>query len=280
MQTVYTREIQVTTDTKPILNVATTETITAYDYYDVFENVSATDEEDGDLYGEIKADKQVVNTKIPGIYTINYSVTDSDRHTVKVQKKLTVLPIKGSGLKQLSAKTNTIKLNWEKRPGVTGYEVLLYDQAGKYIKTVKTTTNSYTASKLKAMTFYSFKVRSYKVSQKKTLRGKLSSKVKMTTAPSAQNMTYLKQGTDLSFSMKWTKMTAVSGYRMQYSTSNKFTTATTKTKVFYGTANNPQSIYKVKKGQTYYVRVQAYKTYKEKNYYGTWSKTKSVKIPK
>lgn len=66
------------------------------------------------------------------------------------------------------------------------------------------------------------------------------------------------------------------GYQIQYATLKKFTKKTTKT---VKVKKNVKTITKLKR-KTYYIRVRAYKTVKEKTYYSKWSSVKKVGIKK
>ncbi len=80
-----------------------------------------------------------------------------------------------------------------------------------------------------------------------------------------------------SFKITWKKVSSVSGYQVQYSTSKKFTKKTTSSKYYKGNKKFTKTISKLKSKKTYYVRVRAYKTVNGKKVYGSWSKVKSVK---
>ena len=85
------------------------------------------------------------------------------------------------------------------------------------------------------------------------------------------------------FKITWKKVSGVTGYQIQYSTSKKFTKKTTKSvTVSSNKAKSPsKTIKKLKSKKTYYVRIRTYKTVKlnGKNVkvYSSWSKAKSVK---
>ncbi|MGN1328261.1 MAG: fibronectin type III domain-containing protein [Eubacterium sp.] len=104
----------------------------------------------------------------------------------------------------------------------------------------------------------------------------VSTKVKK---PSISKTTKAKK----SFKATWKKVSAVSGYEVQYSTSKKFTAKTTKTKTVKGNKSKTPSvtIKNLKSNKTYYVRIRTYKTTKVNGktikVYSSWSKTKSVK---
>ena len=77
--------------------------------------------------------------------------------------------------------------------------------------------------------------------------------------------------------VKWKKISSVKGYRIQYSTSKKFTSKTTKSKY---TTKTSIKIKKLKSKKTYYFRVKAYKknAANKKVYSKSWSKVKHKKI--
>ncbi|MBR5451989.1 MAG: hypothetical protein IKV36_03225, partial [Clostridia bacterium] len=67
------------------------------------------------------------------------------------------------------------------------------------------------------------------------------------------------------------------GYEVQYSTSSKFTTKTTKTKTITKNTTTKTTITKLTAKKTYYVRVRTYKTVNGKKYYSAWSAAKKAK---
>lgn len=86
------------------------------------------------------------------------------------------------------------------------------------------------------------------------------------------------------FQITWQKVSKVTGYQVQYSTSKKFTKKTTKQKTYQGNKKFTKKVSKLKAKKTYYVRVRTYMTKKinGKNVklYSGWSKAKSVKTKK
>ena len=83
-----------------------------------------------------------------------------------------------------------------------------------------------------------------------------------------------------SFKITWKKVSGVSGYQVQYSTSKKFTKKTTKTITCKGNKKFTKTIKKLKGKKKYYVRVRTYKTVKVNGksvrIYSGWSKVKTV----
>ena len=86
------------------------------------------------------------------------------------------------------------------------------------------------------------------------------------------------------FTATWKKQSYVTGYQLQYSTSSKFTTKTTKTVKLTRNTTVSKSITKLSAAKRYYVRIRSYKTTKisGKTYtvYSVWSKAKYVTTKK
>lgn len=75
----------------------------------------------------------------------------------------------------------------------------------------------------------------------------------------------------------WKKVSGVSGYEIQYSTSKNFKKKA-HIKKLKKASTTKVTIKKLKKKKKYYVRVRAYKTVKGKKYVSKWSKKKTIKI--
>lgn len=99
--------------------------------------------------------------------------------------------------------------------------------------------------------------------------GKTSSKAPKLKKPAISKLTKGKKQIKVS----WKKVSGVTGYQIQYSTSKKFTKKTTKTVKVKGYKKTSATVKKLKSKKTYYVRIR---TYKGKSY-SSWSKVKSVK---
>lgn len=214
----------------------------------------------------------------PGIGTV--VVTGIGNYEGKIEKQFTivvVLPKQVKGLKVISVSTSVIKLSWSKVSGATGYQI--YDAyAKKVVKQV--TTNSATVTGLKAGTRHNYKVRAYKVINKKMYNGYYSTYVKTATKPSAPIISSAKAGKKL-VRLKWKKVTYASGYQIAYSTSSKFGKSTTKY-VNVSAKTLKKTVKSLKKEKKYYIKVRAYRSYtstsgKSTKMYGAYSKVKKVK---
>ena len=78
--------------------------------------------------------------------------------------------------------------------------------------------------------------------------------------------------------MNWKEISTSTGYQIQYSTSSKFTSSTTKNVTITNKNTVSKTINSLKKGEKYYVRLKAYKTLSGTKYYGSWSSVKSITI--
>ena len=76
----------------------------------------------------------------------------------------------------------------------------------------------------------------------------------------------------------WKKTTDASGYIVEYSTSKKFTSKTTKKVTIKNGKTVKATLKKLKSGKKYYVRVKAYRTEGKKTVYGSYSTVKTVKV--
>ncbi|MDD6620271.1 MAG: leucine-rich repeat domain-containing protein [Eubacteriales bacterium] len=86
------------------------------------------------------------------------------------------------------------------------------------------------------------------------------------------------------FTVTYTKVSGVTGYEVQYSTSKKFTKKTSKKITYKGNKKFTKTVSKLKGGKKYYVRVRTYKTVKVNGksvkLYSSWSSAKTVTTKK
>ena len=90
-------------------------------------------------------------------------------------------------------------------------------------------------------------------------------------------VTYAKNKKGKKISLKWAKISKVTGYNVRYATTKK---KLKKAKVKNIKTNTPKYTIKKLKKKKYYVQVRAYRTVNGKKIYGDWSKVKSVKVKK
>lgn len=177
-----------------------------------------------------------------------------------------------------AARTATAeKVKWKAIPKAEGYLVQITNAKGiwstyKYVK-----SNSYTFTNLAFGTNYKFRVRVYSTVNGKKYFGAWSNTLSSPTLPKATGLTSVASAKK-AFNAKWTKVTGVTGYQIQYATNNKFTGAGVK--AIKGASKVKLSVTGLKGGAKYIVKVRTFKTIGGKNYYSTWSGAKSVKTKK
>lgn len=95
------------------------------------------------------------------------------------------------------------------------------------------------------------------------------------TAPGKVSTPALKSKNSGQITVSFKKVSNAKGYEIKYSTSDKFTTATTKTTTLTGTA---KTLTKLTPGKTYYVKVRAYVLDGTKKVYGNYSSVKNITL--
>lgn len=180
------------------------------------------------------------------------------------------VPAKASKLKVKARYATAITLKWSKGSGYAdGYKVQRLSQKGKVQKTVYTAKTTYKFKKLKGGTVYQYRVTPYV----KTASGKLYGKaitLKTVTKPAKVTIKSLKTG-GRKLKITW-KAATCTKYQVYVATNKKFTKGVKKYTV--SSKYKVKTLKKLKKGQMYYVKVRAVKTYNGKTYYGSWSSVK------
>lgn len=115
-----TKKVRVVDSTAPIISGVADKTITINSIFDSRVGITAKDNADGDLTRSIKVSGSV-NTKVKGVYTLTYTVSDKSGNEGIATRKITVAPadnvkpvISGS-----SNKTVTLNTSFDPKAGVT-----------------------------------------------------------------------------------------------------------------------------------------------------------------
>lgn len=96
--------------------------------------------------------------------------------------------------------------------------------------------------------------------------------------PAKPTINSVKNSSSKKMTVKWKKVSGITGYELQYSTDKNFKKSVTKKTI--SSSKTSASYSKLKKGKTYYVRMRTYVKADGKTKYSEWSATKSVKIKK
>jgi len=98
---------------------------------------------------------------------------------------------------------------------------------------------------------------------------------KLYNTPSKVNISKIKETKKTNVKLKWKKVKDINGYQIKYSTSKNFD-ENLKTKKAKATAKS-KTIQKLEAGETYYLKIRAYKK-STKKIYGKWSSVKKIHI--
>ena len=180
---------------------------------------------------------------------------------------------KVTGLKAKTVKTNSITLSWKAVDGAEGYKVY-YSTDGKKWKSKTTSKTTYTFKKLSSGKSYQYKVKAV-IGE---YSGAASAVLKTATRVEEVILESVKSAKKAQATVKWEKTDGANGYVVEYSTSKKFTSKTTKKVTIKKGKTVKTTLKKLKSGKKYYVRVKAYKTVNGKNIYGARSGAYSVKV--
>ena len=101
-------------------------------------------------------------------------------------------------------------------------------------------------------------------------------KVTVTVLPKKTSVSKVSSSSKGKAVISWKKVSGVTGYSVQYSTSSKFSGA--KTVTVKGSSASGTTLKSLKSKKNYYVRVCTYKKVNGKTYYSDWSSAKKVKI--
>lgn len=212
-----------------------------------------------------KVGKATVTVKGKGKYT------GSRKVNFQIVKNMCVV-------KAASAGFDSVKVSWERIPGVTGYKIYRADgKNGRYkcIKTIKSEkTTSYKDGKLITGKTYRYQVKPYIGKEE----GSAAKAVSAEPVPLKVTFSSAENSASKTTTLVWKKVSGASGYEIYRATSRNGNYR----KVAAAKNGNITSCKdtKLKKGKTYYYKVRAYRTVKGKKVYGAYSEIKRVKIKK
>ncbi len=169
----------------------------------------------------------------------------------------------------VSKNTTSVKLEWVKGPKAKKYAVQRY-VLGEWKQVAMTNSNSRTVKNLPSGTLCRFRIVSYNTTGK---RLSATRAITVTTLPKTPVAKKIKAGSKR-ITLSWNR-TQCKGYQVQYSTNRDFITS--KKKNVANSLAKSTTIYKLKKGKKYYVRVRAYVIKNGVKEYGRWSKVKSIR---
>ena len=216
------------------------------------------------------------NNKYPGTATITIKGKGNFKGSQTITFK--IFPKKTTGVTKSDSTTSSIKLTWTKQSYVSGYEVYRStSKLGKYERVGRITSNtaSFTDSGRSSGKTYYYKVRSYKIINKKSEYGSNSEIFAVSTRCKTPVIT-LSSPKSKSAKVSWKKVSNATGYKIYRATSKKVTYKNIKT----DTSGNTLSYTSkgLSSGKTYYYKVRAYRTVNGEKVYSYYTPVKSVKV--
>lgn len=204
-------------------------------------------------------------------YAYQYAISNGNDYEIYQQNnKLTIATT--SYVKTASAKAQSFKLNAKATGGKITYKSnnknIKVDSTGKV-----TIAKNYSGRAVITVTAGNVY---YKTVSRKVV---ITVKPATTTLKSVKNST-AKNASKGKITVAWNKLSYVTGYQIQYSTTSNFKSGTNKLVNVKGDNNASKVITRLLKNKTYYVRIRTYKLIAGKNVYSSWSAKKSVKIGK
>lgn len=188
---------------------------------------------------------------------------------------------KATSISTITATPAGFKITWKKVKDVSGYQIT-YSTNSKFkkAKTLKikgASSVSKTISKLSSQKKYYVKIRTYKTQKKKTVYSSYSKAKSVTTrhkneaAPtSIQSISAQVKG----FKVMWKKVSAATGYEIQYALKSDFSNA--KTVKVSGAKTVSKTVKSLNPNKKYYVRIRTYRKVNKKTYNSPWCSKKAV----
>lgn len=181
----------------------------------------------------------------------------------------------------LTAIANGFTVKWSKMSGVSGYQIQYCTKSNFSGATAVAAGANDVSKKITGRGYgkkYYVRIRAYKKANGATTYGSWSDAKTITTPakPSTVKLNSLKAASK-GFTVKWKKISGVTGYQVQYGTKSNFSGAKT---VTAGAKAVSKKVTKLTAKKKYYVRVRAYKKVNGTYVYGNWSTAKAVTTKK
>ena len=179
---------------------------------------------------------------------------------------------KPSGFKVKSRNTSSINLTWNKVGGATGYH-LQRKINGNYSFVTNTSKNYYNVTGLRAGIRYDFRIRTFvEINGTRYYSG--WTYFQTPTKPNKPAIKAPKTNWNDDIIIYWNKVSACSGYQVQYSRTSNFSKISYTKYTSY--RNSSFTGHNFWYGYRYYVRVRAYKEVNGVKCFGAWSDSRSI----
>lgn len=172
-----------------------------------------------------------------------------------------------NSIKVVAKNTSFLKLSWKSVRKATGYRIYVYNTSKKKYESVgKTKNKTYTLKNLKSAQEFKIRVKAYRTVNKKNYYGDYSKIITTATLPTQVINLKASSQTETTLSITWNKVTRASGYKvyMYNELTKKYQEKATTTK-------NSVKLSNLSVAKNYKIKVRAYKTANNRNYYGAYS---------
>lgn len=215
-------------------------------------------------------------------YTISYShntkigtgiisVTGIGNYSGISKIKFAIVSAPITGLKFTAASTSSVKLSWNKKSNITGYEV--YTSNGR-TRLARTKKKNITLKNLKSGKPYKYKVRTYTVIGKKTYYGAFKT-ITVSTKPQAPTIT-VRSSAKGTVRISWKRVSGATGYEIF--AADAANGAYKKLAIIVKGNTVRYTNKKQKSGAGRYFRVRAYRAVDGKKVYSSYSGVSAVTI--
>jgi len=182
----------------------------------------------------------------------------------------------------VSAGIGQVTVQWKGvSSAITGYQIQYSKNSsmqGYKLITVSKSTLKRTIKNLEDSKKYYFRVRAYYKYKEKNHYSSWSSKKTATTVKLAKPNGFKLTVGKGKCTVKWSKVSDATGYKIRYSTNSKMTSSKTKTKTISKKTTVKNDVMLLASGRVYYFQIRAFKIVGGKNYYSEWSNILSAKI--
>ncbi|MCD8155691.1 MAG: serine hydrolase, partial [Clostridiales bacterium] len=208
------------------------------------------------------------------LYTVRCINSDGTSYTSSYDSSgLSIRYLSAPVLSSVSNTTSGVSITWKAVTGAEKYRVYRKASGASSWTRVKTTSStSCTDTSVKTGTTYTYTVRCVN-SAGTAFTSSFDSTGKSILYVAAPALSSISGSSTGSITVKWTTVSAVTGYQIRYSTSSGFSSYSTVT--LSGASSSSKTISGLTAGSIYYVRIRSYITVSGKNYYSGWSATKT-----